>query len=246
MFFMYLIKEMPRTERPRERLMIYGAKALSNEELIAILFRTGTKEQSVMSLSKSVLYTLNQFDDIKKLTFEELIKIKGIKKAKAATLLAAIELGVRLATYKREAKLKIRSPEDVYDHLIHEIGHLDQEHFIVFYLNVKSEVIKKETLYVGTINQMVLHPREIFKKALLYSASALLFAHNHPTGDSTPSVADLKATEALIKTAEVMGLDVVDHLIIGHHEFYSIKAKKKIKVMKSPVFPKASINQEEE
>lgn len=227
---MYLVKEMPLDQRPRERLIAHGAKALSNEELLAILLRTGYHDQSVLELSKHVLYHLASLEELKKITYLELLKIKGIKNAKATTILAAIELGYRLSTFKREQRIKISAPLDVYDLLHDEISHLEQEHFIVIYLNIKSEIIKKETIYIGTINQMMIHPREIYKKAILYAAAAMIFVHNHPSGDSQPSKADEKATYHLQKTSEVMGIDLIDHIIIGHHEFYSIKSKHRTKL----------------
>ena len=227
---MYLIKEMPQSERPRERMIKYGPKSLSNEELLAILFRTGYHDLSVIDLARHVLYQLDSIEDLKSITFERLLKVKGIKTAKATTLLSAIELGYRLASYKREKRMKITSPFDVYHLLVHDIGHLDQENFVVLYVNIKSELIKQETLYVGTINQMMIHPREIFKKAIELSAAAMIFVHNHPSGDSEPSKADIKATEHLNQTAEVMGIDLIDHIVIGHHEFYSIKARQKTKI----------------
>jgi DNA repair protein RadC len=227
---MYLIKEMPSSARPRERMQKYGAKSLSNEELLAILFRTGYKEASVIELSKHVLYALDSIEDLKTLSYEELLKIKGIKEAKATTLLAAIELGYRLSTYKRHKRIKITSPDDVYHYLVHDISHLEQEHFIALFLNIKSEIIKQETIYIGTINQMTIHPREIYKKAIKCSAAAMIFVHNHPSGDSEPSHADLRATEHLKKTSELMGIDLIDHIIIGHHEFYSIKSHLKSKM----------------
>ncbi len=227
---MYLIKEMPKSERPRERLIKYGAKSLSNEELLAILFRTGNHEQSVLDLSKSVLYQLESLEDLKSVTYESLLKTKGIKTAKATSLLAAIELGYRLASFKRSPKIKITSPHDVYHLLVHDLSHLQQENFIVIYLNIKSEIIKKETIYIGTINQMMIHPREIFKRAIELSAAAMICVHNHPSGDSEASRADLKATEHLKKTAMVMGIDLIDHMIIGHHEFYSIESQQKTKM----------------
>ncbi|MCD4827163.1 MAG: DNA repair protein RadC [Acholeplasmataceae bacterium] len=227
---MYLVKEMPVDQRPRERLIKHGAKALSNAELLAILLRTGYHEQSVIELSKHVLYHLSSLDELKKLSYHELLKIKGIKSAKATTILASIELGYRLSAFKRDERVKISSAQDVYHLLVDELSHLEQEHFFVLYLNVKSEVIKKECIYIGTINQMMIHPREIYKKAFVYAAAAMILVHNHPSGDSNPSHADQKATDHLLKTSEVMGIDLIDHIIIGHHEFYSIKSKHKTKI----------------
>ncbi len=223
----YKLKETPIEERPRERLIQKGAQALSNYELIAILLRTGTKNQTVTELSKQVLYHLDKLEDLKKLNYNEFIKIDGIKKAKATTLLAAIELGKRLSIVKSKKKVKITSPYDVYELLIEDLSYLEQEHFIVLYLNTKSEVIKQETLYIGTINQMVIHPRDIYKKAMIYAASAMIFVHNHPTGDATPSKADINATKVLFQTSDIMGIDIIDHIIVGRNEFFSLKANKK-------------------
>lgn len=227
---MYLIKEMPKEERPRERLIESGPEALSNEELIAILLRTGDKELSVVDLSKEVLYHLESLEDLKRMSVFELMNIRGIKEAKACTLIAAIELGKRLASLKKENKRIIQSAYDVYHDLFPSLAHLMQEHFMAIYLNTKSEVITKETIFIGTINQTLIHPREIFKTAIKLSASAVIFVHNHPTGDSTPSKADLRATETLIQASDLMGIDLIDHIIIGKGEFYSIKDQKRIKL----------------
>lgn len=226
-FFMYMIKEMPMTSRPRERLKNDGLHQLSKEELIAILLRTGYKDLSVIELSKHVLYHLDSFYDLKKITFEELLMIKGIKEAKAATLLAGIELGRRLAEEKHLKKQRINSGFDVYHLLYSHLSRMDQEHFICLYLNTKSEIIKQETIFIGTINQTLIHPREIFRNAIKYAAAGVIFVHNHPTGDSMPSKADMKATEQLVESSLTLGIDVIDHIIIGHQEFYSIKEDKK-------------------
>ena len=220
---MYLIREMNQTERPRERLISFGAHALSNEELLAILLSTGTKDHSVLALAHEVLTRIENLSDMKRLTVQEFMHIRGIKTAKATTLIAAIELGRRLAKPTTEIKPKITSAYDVYYMLSPDLQHLDQEHFIVLYLNVKSELIKEETIYIGTLNQMIIHPRDIFKKAIQYAAAAMLFVHNHPSGNSEPSKADINTTNQLIRAAEIMGIDVIDHLIIGKQEFYSIK-----------------------
>ena len=223
----YKLKETPLEERPRERMILKGAKALSNYELIAILLRTGTKSHTVTKLAQNVLYHLDKLEDIKKVSYESFIHIPGIKKAKATTLLAAIELGRRLSSVTYEKRVRIKSPLDVYHLLIGELSILEQEHFIVLYLNIKSEIIKKEVLYIGTINQMVISPRDIYKKAVIYGASAMIFIHNHPTGDATPSKADIYATKKLFETSEIMGIDIIDHLIIGKGEYYSMKANTK-------------------
>ncbi len=224
---MYLIREMNQTERPRERLLASGAHALSNEELLAILLSTGTKDHSVLALAHEVLTSIEHLSDMKRLSVQEFMHIKGIKIAKATTLIAAIELGRRLAKPITEIKPKITSPYDVYYMLSPDLLHLDQEHFIVLYLNVKSELIKEETIYIGTLNQMVIHPRDIFKKAIQYSAAGMIIVHNHPSGNSEPSRADIQTTKQLINASEIIGIDLVDHLILGKEEFYSIKQSKK-------------------
>ncbi len=224
---MYLIREMNQTERPRERLLSFGAHALSNEELLAILLSTGTKDHSVLALAHEVLTRIENLSDMKRLTVQEFMHIKGIKAAKATTLIAAIELGRRLAKPTNEINPKITSPYDVFYMLSPDLNHLDQEHFIVLYLNVKSELIKEETIYIGTLNQMVIHPRDIFKKAMQYTASAMVFVHNHPSGNSEPSKADIQTTNQMMKAADIMGIDIVDHLILGKGEFYSIRQNKK-------------------
>lgn len=227
---MYFVKEMPKEERPRERLIEKGPDSLSNEELIAILLRTGDSDLSVIDLSKQVLYHLSSLEDLKRISVFELMAIRGIKEAKACTLIAAIELGKRLSTVKREAKVTIKSAYDVYHHLSSSMSHLMQEHFKVLFLNIKSELITEETIFIGTINQTLIHPREIFKTAIKLSASAVVFVHNHPTGDSTPSKADIVATETLMQASDLMCIDLVDHIIIGKDEFYSIKDGKRIKL----------------
>lgn len=227
---MYLIKEMPKDERPRERLLHYGPSALSNDELIAILLRTGDDHLSVIDLAKKVLYHLSSLDDLKRMSAFELMTIPGIKEAKACTMIAAIELGRRLSETKKSEKVIIRSAYDVYHHVHAKVSHLMQEHFMCLYLTIKSELITEETIFIGTINQTLIHPREIFKTAVKVSASAIVFVHNHPTGDATPSKADGLATEQLIQAAQLMGIDFIDHIVIGHHEFYSMKEGKKFTI----------------
>ena len=227
---MYLVREMPKEDRPRERMIESGASSLSNEELLAILLRTGRKDLSVIELAKNVLYHLESLEDLKRITVLELLQINGIKEAKATTIVAAIELGKRLSNLQRNPKVSIKSGYDVYHLLSADLTHLEQEHFICLYLNTKSELIKKETIFIGTINQTLIHPREIYKNAIKLSASAILFVHNHPSGDSNPSKADFQATSSLMESGVIMGIDVIDHIVIGNHEFYSLKDQKKIKI----------------
>ncbi|OHE30425.1 MAG: hypothetical protein A2084_02580, partial [Tenericutes bacterium GWC2_39_45] len=195
-----------------------------------ILLRTGRKDLSVLELAKNVLYHLESLEDLKRITVLELLQINGIKIAKATTVVAAIELGKRLSNLQKIEKVSVKSAFDVYHLLYQDLTHLEQEHFICLYLNTKSELIKKETIYIGTINQTLIHPREIFKHAIKLSAAAIIFAHNHPSGDSTPSKADFQATASLMGSSAIMGIDVIDHIVIGNHEYYSLKDQKKTKI----------------
>jgi len=197
---------------------------------LAILLRTGRKDLSVVELAKNVLYHLESLEDLKRITVLELLQINGIKEAKATTIVAAIELGKRLSNLHRNQKVSIKSGYDVYHLLSADLTHLEQEHFICLYMNTKSELIKKETIFIGTLNQTLIHPREIYKNAIKLSASAIIFVHNHPSGDSNPSKADFQATTSLMESGVIMGIDVIDHIVIGNHEFYSLKDQKKIKI----------------
>lgn len=218
---MYLIKEMPKKERPREKLINKGASSLTNIELLAILLRTGNKRKSVLELSKDVLYKLEELNDLKEITYKELVKIPGIKLAKASTILAAIELGKRLERVEYSNKV-IDSSITVYNMFKH-LKHEKQETFYCIYLNTRLAVIKNELIYKGTVDQIIIHPREIFKNAIKNSASYIILVHNHPTGNSSPSNADKKTTMMLKETAEVVGIEILDHIIIGNDEFYSFE-----------------------
>ena len=218
---MYLIKEMPISERPREKLINYGARRLSNVELLAILLRTGNKNKSVIELSKDVVYKLEQISDLKNVTINELLKIPGIKEAKATTIIAAIELGRRLEQTVSN-NLFIKNSEDVY-HLMKHLICEEQEHFYCLYLNAKLGLIKKSLIYIGTVDEVLLHPREIFKDAVKVSASYIILVHNHPTGHARASIADINSTKDLIKLSEMMDIEIIDHIIIGNKEFYSYK-----------------------
>ena len=223
----YFIKEIPNEERPRERLVKHGPKSLQTHELIAILLETGTKRESVLDLSKRLLYEINQASSLKTVTYHELIKIDGIKMAKASKIIAAIELGKRLSKINDEKPTKIKTAFDIYLLLVEEVKNLQQETFYVIYLNTKGDVITYENIFKGTLNSLLIHPREIFKRAYQLSSNALILVHNHPSGNSEPSEQDIKVTKEIIEAGDLLKIDVVDHLIIGSNEFYSIRNKRK-------------------
>lgn len=223
----YFIKEIPNEERPRERLVKHGPKSLQTHELIAILLETGTKRESVLDLSKRLLYEINQSSNLSAVTYHELIKINGIKMAKACKVIAAIELGKRLNSDSLTKPTKIKTPFDIYHLLVDETRGLLQESLFVIYLSTQGEVITIENIFKGTLNQLLIHPREIFKRAYQLSSNALILIHNHPSGNSNPSQQDLLITQNIIDVGEVLQIEVIDHVIIGDNEFYSIKNNKK-------------------
>lgn len=223
----YFIKEIPNEERPRERLVKHGPKSLQTHELIAILLETGTKKESVLDLSKRLLYEINKNSNMQTVTYHELIKIDGIKMAKASKIIAAIELGKRLNNSNDEKPAKIKTAFDIYLLLVDEVVNLQQETFYVVYLNTKGEVITYENIFKGTLNSLLIHPREIFKRAYQLSSNAIIMVHNHPSGNSEPSDQDLRVTREIIDAGDLLKIDVVDHIIIGSDEFYSIRNKRK-------------------
>lgn len=217
----YKIKDLPLDERPREKLKNKGVEALSNEELIAIILRCGNKEESVKDLAIRLVKNLNSFHDLNNITYQDLIKIKGIKEAKAISILASIELGKRVVNVKQEQKDKIKSAEDIYDLFQMKVINLKQEKLFALFLNAKNEVIKEEVIFIGTQNKSITHPREIFNAAIKNSAVKLVLVHNHPTGDVTPSKEDIKFTENIVAIGKMIGIPLMDHVIISETQFFS-------------------------
>lgn len=220
-----MIRDVPREERPRERLLKYGAKHLSNQELIAILLVSGTKDESVMSLAHRVLMHFEGIKLLSEATIEELTAIKGIGPAKGVMILAAIELGKRLNTFKPMELTTIRSPKDGADYVMEEMRTLNQEHFVVLFLNTKNEVIHQETIFIGSLNSSIVHPREVFREAVKRSAASIICFHNHPSGDPTPSQEDIHVTRRLADSGKMMGIELLDHIIIGNRKYISLKEK---------------------
>lgn len=217
----YKIKDLPIDERPREKLKEKGAQSLSNEELIAIILRCGNKEESVKDLAIRLVKNLNTFHDLNNITYMDLIKIKGIKEAKAVSLLASIELGRRLSSKNQTKKTKITNAEDIYELFRTQIIGLKQEKMFALFLNTKNEVIKQETIFIGTQNKSIAHPREIFNAAIKNSAMKLVLIHNHPSGDVTPSEEDIAFTENIKKGSTLLQIPLIDHLIVSETGFFS-------------------------
>lgn len=219
------MKDVPKEERPRERLLKYGESHLSNQEILAILLGSGTKNESVMDLSNRVLMHFEGLKLLSEATIEELIAIKGIGNAKGVVILAALELGRRIQQYKPEEYFFVRSPEDGADYVMEEMRSLNQEHLVVLFLNTKNQIIHRQTIFVGSLNASIVHPREIFREALKRSAASIICAHNHPSGDPAPSQEDIHVTRRLVEAGKIMGIELLDHLVIGNHSFTSLKEK---------------------
>ena len=221
---MYLIKEMPFKERPRERMKLYGKEVLSNHELIAIILRTGTKECSVIELAKNVFYKYQGLKALNQTSIKELTELKGLGEAKAIQLLAALELGKRLNEESFPSHTTFYNPETVFNYLKNDLEMLTQEHFYALYLNAKGHLIKKHQLFIGSLSSALVHPREVFKYAVSLSAASIIIVHNHPSGDPTPSTSDAKITDVMVKNGKIMDIEVLDHIIIGKGRYYSFKA----------------------
>lgn len=218
-----LIREMHDADKPRERLLNYGPDKLTNQELLAILINTGNRNESSISLASKILKNLQSIRELRDVTFEELTSINGIGKAKAITILAFIELAVRMHTHSREEDKYIRSPKDVSDILMEKVRYYNQEHFIVLYLTTKNMVIEEKTLFIGSLNSSIVHPREVFREAVKRSAAAFICVHNHPSGDPTPSNEDIEVTKRLRECGDLVGVDFLDHIIIGDGKYVSLK-----------------------
>ena len=216
-----LIKDIPTSDRPRERLVKYGAKNISNEELISIILKTGTKDKSVKELSNIILNKYSNITNLKDLEINNIMEIKGIGKVKAIELIAAIELGRRVYFDKSIDEVKIKSSMDIYNYFNDLLKNSKQEQFYAVYLDTKKRVISKKLLYIGTINKSVVHPREIFKMAYLVSASFIICVHNHPSGDPTPSNEDIVLTTNLKEIGKLNNIPVLDHIIVGNNSYYS-------------------------
>jgi DNA repair protein RadC len=220
-----MIKDMPNYERPRERFMAYGASQLNTYELLAIILRVGSQNESVIDLSRRLIKEVSHIDALRDMTLNELIQFKGIGQAKAITILSAIELGKRVLENTHE-KIQISSPKIVFDLLGYDLKNLKQEVLIALYLDLKSNLIAKKEIFRGSLNQSLVHPREIFKYAVKFSAYQLILVHNHPSGDPYPSKQDIEMTKAIENAGKMLQIHLLDHIIIGDNNYLSINAYK--------------------
>lgn len=217
-----LLKDLPKEELPRERLIRYGVSAMSNEELLSVLLRTGTMNISAKDLAIKILSNFKNITDLRNTSLKKLISIKGIGIAKATNLMAALELGKRV--YEEniiEDKVKIMNSIDAFKFFAKYIKGDDRENFMVIYLDNQHQYITHKILFKGTINQSLVYPREIFKEALIENSNSIILMHNHPSGILTPSKSDDILTRELVDGGSLLGITIVDHLIVGNNNYYS-------------------------
>ena len=223
----YKIKDIPLKERPRERMKQVGVNNLSDKELLAIILKNGTKDLSVVDLAIAILQKYDLYA-MKNLTVNNLISIKGIGEVKALELVASIELGRRIYSSKKTSLLNLKNAEEIFLATKDLFYNKKQELFCCLYFDIRQNLISKKLLFMGTINQSTIHPREIFKEAYLVSATSIVCLHNHPSNDVTPSKADILLTENLMKTGKIQGIPVIDHIIVGENSFFSFYNHKEI------------------
>jgi DNA repair protein RadC len=209
------IKDMAAQDRPRERLVLEGADALSNAELVAILLRTGLKGYSAIHIAQQLLVKFGTLDGLARAPLEELCQVNGVGRDKAVTLKAAFTLARKMAAEMRAESPLLDTPERIADLLREESRPQDVEQFRVVMLNTRRRLIGLETISQGTLDTLLVHPREVFKRAIAANASAVVLVHNHPSGDPTPSEADVKVTRDLIRAGQLLKIEVLDHVIIG-------------------------------
>ncbi len=219
------IHEMPTEERPRERLWKYGANALSTAELLAIQLRIGTKERSALGLAELILSQFGGLRGVAGAGLEGLSKVKGIGQVKAIEIMASVELGKRLAALSQEDRPTISSPQDVANLLLPELRDAKQEHFKALLMDTKNRVMRVVTVTIGTLDGSLVHPREVFKEAITASAASIIVAHNHPSGDPSPSREDKAVTLRLVECGKLLGIELLDHIIVGDNRYVSFKER---------------------
>lgn len=219
----YTIKSIPADDRPQEKLLKYGANYLSNSELIAVILRTGNREENVVMLAQRILKEDGKgLRNIAEGTVEKFKLFKGINDVKAAQLVAVAELSKRISTLKIE-KIKIFSPSDAAVVLMEEMRYYKKEYFKIILLDTKNNIKKVSNISVGSLNSSIVHPREVFSEAVINSASSIILVHNHPSGETEPSREDIALTNRLDECGKILGIRILDHIIIGDGEFYSFK-----------------------
>ena len=221
----FTLHDLPREERPRERLQKVGADNLSLAELLALVIERGRRGENVLAIAQNLISHFGNLAKMKEATIEELQQVNGIGFATACKLKAAFELGEKAQTTATEYGQKIESAKDIFKLLKNDLGNKKKEHFKVLSLDSRNKLISIDNVSVGTINTNLVHPREVFKTAIQHLAVSIILVHNHPSGDTEPSEADIEITKRLIESGKIMGIDILDHIIITKNKFFSFKDK---------------------
>ena len=221
----YTIHDMPTDERPRERFAQVGAGGLSSAELLAIILRTGNRGESVVRMAERVLATFDGLPGVARASLKELQQVNGIGPAKATEMQAALELGRRLLATMPKERPQIKSPADAANLLMSEMAFLEQEHLRVLLLDTRNRVLSIPTVYIGSLNASVVRVGELFRPAIKENAAAIVIAHNHPSGDPSPSAEDIRMTKAVKQAGELLNIDLLDHIVIGRNRFVSLKER---------------------
>ncbi len=219
------LKEWPLSEQPREKLMRYGVQALSNAELLALIVRTGVKGESALSLAERILLLEDGLCSLKAMEPDDFCRINGIGVATAASLAAAVELGRRIAATPKQKRIAVENSQQVAQLFMEQLRPLKKETFRAVYLNTKNEILVVENISVGNLNSSIATPREVFRSAVKRSASAVIVAHNHPSGNPEPSQADILLTKRLQEAGDLMGIRLLDHIIIGDGVYASMRER---------------------
>jgi DNA repair protein RadC len=216
-----IMKNIPKIDRPREKLIQYGPEKLSNSELLALLLRSGNKDINAIELAEKILKKFGA-KKLPNLIFKDLNEISGLGPAKACEIIACFELGKRLLKDKK-AQIYL-TPKEIWEEL-RDLRNHKKEHFVIFYLDSRNQEIKREIISIGSLNVNLVHPREVFEPAVRNLTAQIILAHNHPSGDPTPSEDDLEITKRLIETGKILGIEVIDHIIVAKDNFFSFKEK---------------------
>ncbi|NLZ48515.1 MAG: DNA repair protein RadC [Clostridiales bacterium] len=219
------IMDLPLNERPRERLFRYGPENLSNSELLAIILRSGSKGENIIELCNRILIETGGLNGLLTSNAQDFMKLKGIKKAKAAQLLALAEISKRFRSYKSGEEYSVNSPSAVADLVMESMRTLKQEVLRIILVNTKNRVILMKDVFVGSLNTSIVHPREVFIEAIKRNAASIIICHNHPSGDPTPSNEDVNITHRLTECGKLIGIQILDHIIIGNGSYISMKEK---------------------
>ena len=217
------VRELPSGERPRERLQHFGPQALSMAELLAIILRTGTRGDNALELANKLLSKYGGLPGLVRADLRELCAEHGIGEAKAAQVKAALEIGRRLALVQADPRYKIRTPADAANLVMLDLAYLDTEQMRILLLDAKGQLVEKASLYQGTASSAVLRAAEVFRPAIVRNCPGLILCHNHPSGDPTPSPEDIASTRQLVEAGRILDIELVDHIIIGHQRFVSLK-----------------------